>query len=134
MSSRRQLPPHTTQHVGRNRTSSLWELLLRRRLPLERETSLFILASALDVIITYLLLTRGGFRESNPIAEWFWHGWGLHGIVSYKFGMVTLVVLVAQVIARHRIEIARRLLTFGTVIVVCVVAYSSLLLYGVELP
>ena len=48
--------------------SSLESLVL-----LPQETLILIVASALDVVMTYKLLTRGdgGFTESNPIAQYF---------------------------------------------------------------
>jgi hypothetical protein len=107
---------------------SLWQFLFRAHLPLRRETMLFVLASALDVFMTYILLNRGGFRESNPIADYFISGWGKNGMVFFKFSLVAFVVVVTQTIALKRVDLARTLLNFGTVIVSCVVVYSLVLL------
>jgi hypothetical protein len=113
-------------------------LLFCGRLPLESETGLFILASTLDVILTWYLVslskswsTEGNltwFVESNPAARYFMEGWGFDGLVFFKFAMVTLVTVICQLIARHKVEVARRVLYFATLMVTSVVAYSVVLL------
>ena len=104
-------------------------------LPLETETCRFVLASLLDLFMTFLLLyfsNRGMMRnivvESNPVAEYFIRGWGTMGLVWFKLTMVTLIVLVAQVIAIKRSTIAKLVLNGGTLFVGGVVAYSAVLL------
>lgn len=103
------------------------------RLPLETETALFVLASTLDVFMTYLLLGHraGGdvvFVERNPVARFFIESWGVSGMVYFKFAMVAIVCVVAQLIAARRPQTARRVLGLATVIVAGVVAYSLVLL------
>jgi len=104
-------------------------------LPLETETCRFVLASLLDLFMTFLLLyfsNRGMMRnivvESNPVADYFIRGWGTMGLVWFKLVMVTVIVLVAQVIAIKRSTIAKLVLNGGTVFVGGVVAYSAVLL------
>jgi hypothetical protein len=104
-------------------------------LPLETETCRFVLASLLDLFMTFLLLyfsNRGMMRnivvESNPVAEYFIRGWGTMGLVWFKLSMVTVIVLVAQVIAVKRSTIAKLVLNGGTLFVAGVVAYSAVLL------
>jgi hypothetical protein len=101
--------------------------LLGGQLPLESETVWFLLVSALDVFMTYLLLWREGFTEGNPIAAYFLNHWGIKGMVYYKFGMVAFVTVITQIIARTREDIATRLLQFATVVVGGVVIYSLML-------
>ena len=64
-------------------------------LPLERETSWFILVNALDVFMTYILLNLEGFRESNLIANLVLERWGISGMVYFKFGLVAFITGVA---------------------------------------
>ena len=104
-------------------------------LPLETETCRFVLTSLLDLFMTFLLLyfsNRGMMRnvvvESNPIAQYFISGWGTLGLVWFKLAMVTIIVLVAQVIATKRPVVARFVLNGATLFVGSVVAYSTLLL------
>lgn len=109
-------------------------LVLFHRLPLEVETGLFILASALDVFMTRYLITHApagshfSFVEGNPIARYFLDSWGPDGLTWFKFALVALVSVICQVIARRKIDVARRVLHFATVLVMGVVIYSVVLM------
>jgi len=94
------------------------------RLP--QETLILIVASALDVVMTYKLLTRGdgGFTESNPIAQYFLYRWGMTGMAYFKAAMTTLVCVITQIVARKNELLAKRVLELATLIVVAVVIYS----------
>ena len=109
--------------------------LFRVPRPLEKETGLFIMASALDLFMTYLLLVYSGgpdgevtFYESNPLARYFYDRWDHYGLVCFKFGIVAFVAVNAQIIAAKRPRAAQLLLNFATVLVACVVIYSFSLL------
>ena len=109
--------------------------IFNRKLPLETETTRFILANALDVFMTYLALSYSAagrtsrlIGEGNPIARWFINRWGPKGMVFLKFTVVAFVVVLAQIIAQRKMSSARRLLNFGTILVTCVVIYSFILL------
>ena len=106
------------------RPNSIWS----GELPLERETSWFILVNALDVFLTFILLNLEGFRESNLIADYVLQRWGISGMVYFKFGLVAFITVVAQVVARKKLSLGRRLLNFGTFVTGCVVVYSGYLL------
>ena len=104
-------------------------------LPLETETCRFVLISLLDLFMTFLLLyfsNRGMMRnvvvESNPVARYFISGWGTMGLVWFKIGMVTLIVLATQAIASRRPVVAQLVLNGATLFVGSVVAYSTFLL------
>ncbi len=104
-------------------------------LPLETETCRFVLVSLLDLFMTFLLLyfsNRGMMRnvvvESNPVAQYFISGWGTLGLVWFKIGMVTLIVLAAQGVATRRPAVAQVVLNGATLFVGGVVAYSTLVL------
>ncbi|HIG30269.1 MAG TPA: hypothetical protein EYQ50_21695 [Verrucomicrobiales bacterium] len=104
---------------------------LGKHLPLEHETCLYILVSALDVFMTHTLLKQDYFTESNPIAFRLIELWDVQGMVVYKFGLVAFVCILTQTIARGRGETARRLLNLATLLTVGVVLYSfTLLLIG----
>jgi len=115
-----------------NPISELTRFIFRRQLPLETETAAFVFVSAADIFMTWILLTVGGFVESNPVARYFLDNWGRFGFVGFKFAMVLFICLIAQVIATKKPAIARGILTFGTVVVFLVVLYSGSLLlkYG----
>lgn len=107
-------------------TSYLWKGLFRGKLPLETETSWWILVSTLDFVMTYLLLVHPEihFVESNPVALRFYYAWGFKGLLGFKLFMALFVALICQIIARKKVELARRVLQFGTLVVGCVVIYS----------
>ena len=114
---------------------SVWDSVFRLPLPLQRESALFLIVSVLDVMMTYMLLDdqagvpgRVVFYESNPVARYFLEGWGLRGIVFFKFAMVMVVEVIAHAIAIKKVEVARRLLEFGTLVVSAVVIYGMALM------
>ena len=102
--------------------------LLTGHLPFERETSVFILVSMLDVFMTYILLRSGHFRESNPIADFFIRHWGGKGMIYFKLSMTAFVCVLSQIIALKKPASAEFILKIGTLIVGCVVIYSLVLL------
>jgi hypothetical protein len=116
------------------RRTNWFDAICRTHRPLEKQTSLFILVSALDFYMTYLLLSYGEeengesfFYESNPMARYFLD-WGIHGLIAFKFSIVAFVAVIAQVIATRQEHTARALLNFATGLVACVVIYSLTLL------
>jgi len=123
-----------TVHTNTRSASSLWYLVFRQPRPLETETTLYVLASALDLFMTYILLRYQGdyggpttFYESNPVAHYFFLNWGFPGMVFFKFGIVALVAIIVQIVAQSRLTTARWVFNFGTTVVACVVVYSLLL-------
>ena len=95
------------------------------QLSLESETSWFVLLNVCDAIATFALLRRNShYFESNPIARWFYEGWGFRGMVWFKAAMVVFVVTIAQIVARQNEPLARLLLVFGCIAVGSVFVYS----------
>ncbi len=106
------------------RISSIGRYLFRHHLPMETETTVFILVSVLDIIMTWILIRSGGFVESNPVANYFLLRWGKNGLVGFKLCAVLVVCLATQLIAIRRIQLARLILLGGTAVVTVVVIYS----------
>ena len=106
----------------------LYNLLFRHQLPLQSETSYFILVNVLDIVFTNILL-RMHAMEANPIANYILIYWGFPGMIAFKLFLVAFVCLITQVIAFHHLRRARQTLYFGTVLVSAVVAYSAFLLW-----
>lgn len=96
-------------------------------LPLQDETSHFILINTLDIFVTYLVVATGGV-EANPVARMVMARWGFHGMIGFKMAIVAFVTVVAQVIARRNLVAAGRLLNVGTLMVAGVVVYGLTLL------
>lgn len=99
---------------------------LSGELPLQNETTWFILANCLDVFVTYILI-RFGAIESNPVANYFLQNYGFAVMIYYKMGIVAFVCVVTQLIAWKNLHKARWLLRVGILIVGAVVVYSSVL-------
>ncbi len=97
---------------------------------LQQEMLRYVLVSALDLFMTYVLLRQQGvhFIESNPVAGRFLADYGLKGMVYFKFGMVALVCVIAQIVVRRRPLVAKWLLNGATLVVTGVVIYSFALL------
>ena len=98
-----------------------------QHLPLQTETTVFIVINLLDIFVTYALLRFGGI-ESNPIAKFFYDRWNIQGMVYFKMVIVAFVSVLSQIVACYDIKRAQRLLWFGSLIVGIVVAYSLMLL------
>ncbi len=96
---------------------------LTRSLPLQNETTWFILVNALDIFLTYVILRMQGV-EANPLANWFYKIGNIQGMIAFKMTTVAVVCVIAQLIAAKNLPAARRLLIFGTVVIGGVVIYS----------
>lgn len=118
--------PSQSTDVRQDRLSASWRSLPLPSLRLELETIAYFFVNALDVLMTYLLLTHDKFEfiEANPLARYFLYSWGAKGLVWFKISLVALVTLNCQIIARKRPDIARRVLFLAIAIVSVVVIYS----------
>ena len=111
-------------------THLVWQAFFRQ-LPLQNETTWFLLFNVLDIVMTVALLQfNPNSFESNPIANYFYRRWGFDGMIFWKLVTAAVVCLLAQLIARRDLVAARRLLIAGTIIVGAVVVYSATLLAG----
>lgn len=102
--------------------------LLARLASLRAEKTLFVLVSMLDLILTSLLLQTGRFLESNPLADYFYEGWGLPGMAGFKILLVGMILGVINLIGVWRLATARWLLLLGSAVTGGVVLYSTALL------
>ncbi|MEY4188294.1 MAG: hypothetical protein RIT02_3328 [Planctomycetota bacterium] len=107
----------------------------KSRQALETAISWFLLACALDVAMTHILLHQSAagnttvtFVESNPLARHILHRWGLMGMVLFKASLSLLVAGIAVVVHTRRPWLALGLLYSGTTVVGTVVVYSVRLL------
>ena len=60
-----------------------------------------ILVSALDVVLTRVILFFGG-TEVNPIADFILAQWGRLGMSIFKFIIVGFVIIACEFIARRK--------------------------------
>lgn len=115
--------------ASRNPLFQLFHAVFQRKLPLETETSIFILVNVLDFAMTWWMLMHremglGNFYESNPVARYFLDHWGVKGLLYFKMAVVAFVCVIAQIVATRREASARFLLLVGTAVVGAVVIYS----------
>lgn len=108
------------------------EWLFGAPLELHDESSYFVLANFMDLVMTSILL-RFSAVEANPIANYFYHQFGYFGMVGLKIASVALVVILAQVIVKRSRTKAQFLLVGGTIFVAAVVVYSMFLARGLIL-
>ena len=107
--------------------------LVRGKSLLRWEAIVFILVSVGDLLMTYTLLWRSlRIYESNPIAGWILDRWDIPGITAYKFGLVSFIILIGEVIERYRPRLGRWILVLGIVagLYAITVGYRLLLEHG----
>ena len=97
--------------------------ILKNDLPLQTESSYFILANVMDIFLTYLLLYNGAI-EANPIANAVLQQFGFHSLIWFKLLTVAAVCVIAQLVATRRPTTGRFLLIGGTLLVAAVVVHS----------
>ncbi|MFL5340889.1 MAG: DUF5658 family protein [Gemmataceae bacterium] len=96
-----------------------------RRTMFARTTLLFIVLSALDFTLTWLLLRRGSAAEANPVAAWWLTHFGWLGLGAFKAATVVTFVVLVGVVARRRPALSRRMVAFACAAVAIVVVYSG---------
>ena len=75
-----------------------------------------VILSAADLMMTFFLLRRSAaFFESNPVAYWFFARWNMEGMVFFKFSLIGGVILLSEIIERHRPGWGRFVLFIGCV-------------------
>lgn len=116
-----QSPQHAPKH--HHSLADRWHEILVGELPLQTETTVFILINCLDIFMTHTLL-RMGAVESNPIANFFIQKWEFQGAIVFKLAIVAFVCVCAQLVALKKPRTAKGLLIAGSVLVGLVVLYS----------
>lgn len=104
---------------------------LLRQLPLQTETSWFILINVLDLVLTNILLQRNAI-EANPLANMVFVYYGFVGMIVFKLASVLFVCLTAQIIATKSLSKAKWLLWFGSAVVGAVLIYSCRLIVAMS--
>jgi len=91
-------------------------LMLREPVLYPRAYGVYVALAALDVIITWVILMKGG-RELNQLAAWVFDHHGLTGAVLYKFGLVSVVLASCEYVGRESASDIGRSLAFWAVVI-----------------
>ena len=83
----------------------------------------FVLISAADIVLTWFILLLGG-KEVNALADAVIAYAGLKGILTYKFCLVILVVIICEIVGRRRPRLGRNLARAAIVITAMPVVLS----------
>ena len=86
-----------------------------------------VFVSALDVMLTWMILYLGG-REVNGLAAWVIDRFGGVGMVVYKFALVALVIAICEAAGRRRDSAGRGLARFAVAVTCVPVLWSFFLL------
>ncbi len=89
----------------------------------------FVFLAALDIMLTYLILhpvlfardatmTESRGTEANVVAGWVIERWDVPGMVAFKFALVAVVVILCEVIGRHRDATGRRIAEWAVAVTV----------------
>lgn len=82
---------------------------------LQGPSCLLVILSAADLFMTYALLRASPtVYESNPLAQWCFARWNMAGMVGYKFGLIAGVIVLAEIIERHRPRWGKSILHLGS--------------------
>lgn len=87
----------------------------------------FVLASALDVFLTFIVLELGG-REVNAVAAWVLDAFGLAGMTAFKFVVVAFVILLCQAVGRRNRRTGRRLAEWAVALTFVPVVFTLIML------
>ena len=77
--------------------------------------ALFVFVSCLDIILTWVILYRGGL-EVNPVAKLVIDGWGLPGAIIFKLSLMLFVIIVCEIVGRKS-DLKGRLLVLTAILI-----------------
>lgn len=83
----------------------------------------FVFVSALDVMMTWLVLYFGG-SEVNLFADYIIERYGPGGVVLFKFSPVVFVIVICELVGRHRLDMGRRLASWAIAFPAAAVAFA----------
>ena len=103
-------------------------MFFTKDLILAQEYLAFLLLNLFDLFLTGYIFKHHGM-EANGIALLVLHRYGLLGFAIFKFLLVTVLVLICEVIATHKLKSARMVILLGCFVYGFVVIYESVLIF-----
>jgi Domain of unknown function (DUF5658) len=76
----------------------------------------YVLACALDLMLTLTVIARFGAREVNAVAEAAIAAGGHSGLIALKVGSMGVVIVVCELIARRNVKAASRVAEWAVVV------------------
>jgi hypothetical protein len=95
----------------------------------ENHYTWFVFVSALDIMLTWVILHAGG-REANQLAASVLERFGLEGLVVFKFALVILVIAICEVVGRKNFATGRRLASWAVALTCVPLLVAVGLLWG----
>lgn len=92
----------------------------------------FVFLSAVDLLLTWLILHAGG-REVNAIADWVIHHYNVRGVIVFKFVVVVLVLCICEAVGRLRTDLGRTLARWAVVLTAFPVIIGALHVFRIVL-
>lgn len=89
----------------------------------ERFYPWLVLAACLDIMLTYVVLTRGG-REVNALAAAVIDAAGHWGMIGYKLTIIIVVILICEFVGRHRQQVGQTLVGIAIALNLLPVVYT----------
>ena len=77
--------------------------------------ALFVFVSCLDIILTWVILYRGGL-EVNPVAKLVIDAWGLPGAIIFKLSLMLFVIIACEIVGRNS-DLKGRLLVLVAILI-----------------
>ena len=95
----------------------------------ENHYTWFVLVSALDLMLTWVVLQAGG-REANALAATILTNYGLEGMVIFKFALVVLVIVLCEIVGRRNRDAGRKLASWAVALTCVPLLVAVGLLWG----
>ena len=68
-----------------------------------------VFVSTMDIIFTWIIISRYEGHEANPLADFYIRTYGSAGLIFFKFCIVILVVGICEIVGRQQEHTGRRL-------------------------
>ncbi len=91
-----------------------------------------VFVSALDLILTMLVIYIWKGHEVNPIAATIIQHMGFRWTIAFKLGIILLVIIICEVVGRREDRAGRRLAIAAVVVSALPVIYTFALLFQVR--
>jgi hypothetical protein len=90
----------------------------------------FVFVSAMDLLLTWVILHYDGGREANALANAILQRFDLLGLVAYKFLIVLTVITICEIVGRMRYRAGKGLAWAATLLTCIPIVVSFFLMLG----